>query len=154
MHSILKDFLTMIDVKLLTKRRFHLALLEINRYLKSIAEGIQFAKSVRFLKDCYNWAFDRWMDSYSKVNVQRHGLLDARCRVYFLNIMKMSEKRGREVFGPDGWEEKKGKRAKLLQKLCDDVKSEYYHVMKDVDSCVYTVLEQVKVPVDSYTLHV
>ena len=149
------DFADMIQEKLTTHRRYCLALMEINRFLKSMAEGIQFAKSVRYLKECYSWSFDRWSDTYSKSKVpfnQRHGLLDKRCRIYFLNIMKMSEKRGREVFGNDGWMEKKGIRVKRLLQVCKEGQCEYDNTMCDVDTCPYSVMDQAIVRMDSYNV--
>lgn len=153
MYPIMKDFIDMVEEKLITKRRFNLALLEINRYLKSISEGIQFTTSERFLKECFYWGFDRWMESYVNANVpfsQRHGLLDERCRIYFLYIMKMSEKRGREHFGENKWNQMTTSRRTKLVQVCEEGRRAYENTMVDVDTCAYSVMKQTQVPVNSY----
>ena len=152
-HSIMKDFICMVEEKLITKRRFNQALMEINRYLTSISEGIHKTTSERFLKECFSWGFDRWLESYTKANVpfaQRHGLLDVRCREYFLYIIKMSEKRGREHFGENKWNQMTTIRRKRLAKVCAEGRQEFHDTMVDVDSCAYTIMPLAQIPVNSY----
>lgn len=147
-YPIMNDFINMVEEKLITNRRFNQALMEINRYLKSISEGIQFTTSERFLKECFNWSFDKWMDSYMKANVpfsQRHGLLDERCRPYLLHIMKMVEKRGREHFGENKWTHMTTIRRKRLAKVCEEGRREFDNTMVDVDTCAYTVMKEAQV---------
>ena len=149
------SFITMVEEKLIERHRFHLALMDINQYLKSEVEGIQHVISKRFLKEVFNWGYDKWSDSYTKAHVpfaERHGLLDVKCRVYFLYMMKMAEKRGREYFGEEEWSRMTALRRKRMLKLSPEARAEFFDCLADVDTCPYTIMEQAEVPMYSVSV--
>ena len=149
------SFITMVEEKLIERHRFHLALMDINQYLKSEVEGIQHVISKRFLKEVFNWGYDKWSDSYTKAHVpfaERHGLLDEKCRVYFLYMMKMAEKRGREYFGEEEWSRMTALRRKRMLKLSPEARAEFFDCLADVDTCPYTIMEQAEVPMYSVSV--